>query len=169
LWIDSIPVDLFLPRDQSVLNGSLSFCKQDQVDTHDPNRLSLGSTLTPSPAFDNAIDELLCRELIMQNNRVYSIHPFVQEAINHYDEDHLQDSFNIASRLTFEVFPKLVKNMPLFKHWATCQTYIPHGVFLSRQFASHARSGTLKSTLEFVELLNSCAWYDYFSNGGLIS
>jgi hypothetical protein len=160
LSLDSIPVDLFLPRNQSVLNGSLSFCKQDQFEVHAPVRSSMVSTLTPSPGFNKAINELLRRELVKRDNRLYSIHRFVQEAINYYDEEDLQDSFNMASRLTFEAFPKVVMNNPLFKHWAVCQTYIPHGVFLSRNFADHAKS-KLKSTREFVELLNSCAWYKF--------
>ncbi|PMD12013.1 hypothetical protein NA56DRAFT_57621 [Hyaloscypha hepaticicola] len=161
-WLspDSIPVDLFLPRDQSVLNGSLAFCKQDQVDTHHPTRLSIVNTLTHSPAFDEAIKELLDRELIKRDNRLYSIHRVVQEATNYHDEEDLQDSFNIASRLTYEAFPKKI-DQPLFKHWAICQTYIPHGVFLSKKFADHAKYGKLKSTPVFLKLLSSCAWYLY--------
>lgn len=139
------------------MNGSLAFCKQEQIDIHRPTRLSIVNALTHSPAFEEAIKELLDRELIKRDNRVYSIHRVVQEATNYHDEEDLQDSFNIASRLTYEAFPKRI-DQPLFKQWVICQTYIPHGVFLSKKFSAHTKYGKLKSTLPFIQLLNACAW-----------
>ncbi|KAG4441573.1 hypothetical protein IFR05_002958 [Cadophora sp. M221] len=162
-WLspDSIPVDLFLPRNQSVLDGSLSFCKQVQ-NLNPQKRTSIISALAPSPEFTAAVDELLKRELIKRDNRIYSIHRVVQEAVNYHDEEDLQNSFNIATSLVHEAFPKVIMNQPLIKYWTTCQVYIPHGVFLSRKFAGHVKSGStgkLKSSPEFVQLLHHCGWY----------
>jgi hypothetical protein len=101
---------------------------------------------------------LVKRKLIKQDAKIYSIHRAVQEAVNYHDVDDLQNSFNIASRLAYEAFPKRELNEPLFKKWSKCQEYIPHGVQLSRRFSDYAASGTLKGSEYFVKLLSSCAW-----------
>lgn len=117
------------------------------------------SALTPTPEFTAAIEELSSRALIKRDNRVYSVHRVVQEAVNYHDEDDLQNSFNIASALVYEAFPEVVMNQLPIAQWPTCQVYIPHGVFLSRKFADHVRSGKLRSTLNFTHLLYHCSWY----------
>lgn len=159
-WLspDSISVDLFLPTDQSVLDGSLSFCKQIECQTPQKRSLLI-SALTPSPEFTAAIEELLARVLIKRDNRIYSIHRVLQEAVNYHDEDDLQNSFNNATALVNEAFPRVVMNRPLIEKWPICQVYIPHGVFLSRKFANHLKSAKLKSTDKFNYLLYHCSWY----------
>jgi hypothetical protein len=102
--------------------------------------------------------ELVKRKLVKQDGKIYSIHRSVQEAVNYHDVDDLQNSFNIASRLAYEAFPKRQLNESLFKKWSQCQEYIPHGVWLSRKFAEYTASGTLKGSEYFVKFLSSCSW-----------
>jgi hypothetical protein len=113
---------------------------------------------TPSRAFEEAMKELVKRELVKQDGKIFSIHRAVQEAVNYHDVDDLQNSFNIASRLAYEAFPKRQMNKALYEKWSQCQEYIPHGVHLSRKFSDYAASGTLKGSTFFVKLLSSCAW-----------
>ena len=104
------------------------------------------------------MNELLMRRLVKQDGKIYSIHRAVQEAVSYHDVDDLQNSFNIASRLAYEAFPKRDLIEALFKKWSQCQEYIHHGVYLSRKFSDYAASGTLKGSTYFVKLLSACAW-----------
>ena len=103
------------------------------------------------------IDELLAKELIRKDRHVLSIHRVVQEAISYHDVDDLQESFDIASRLVFEQFPKKEMGQTLFKTWNVCQQYIPHGVYLSKKYSDYT-PGKLKASEFFVRLLSNCAW-----------
>lgn len=78
--IDSILVEVFLPQNQSALNGILEFCKHNQSQTGD--KLSLLSIAGPSLGFQKAAAELVAKGLIKQDGRVFSIHRVVQEAVN---------------------------------------------------------------------------------------
>jgi hypothetical protein len=156
--IDVILVELFLPRNQKALDGSLSFCKQDSIYIDSRHQASLFSIITPSPEFEKGIEELLQKELIKQDGRILSIHRVVQEATNYHDIDDLQESFDIASRLVYEAFPKRHESQSLYKEWNVCQVYIPHGVYLSKKYSDYARSGVLKGSEVFVDLLCNCAW-----------
>jgi hypothetical protein len=156
--IDGIPIQLFLPRNQRALDGPLAYCKQDPTYVDSKDRASLFSVITPSPAFEKAIDELLVKELIRKDRHVLSIHRVVQEAVNYHDVDDLQESFDIASRLVYEQFPKQVISESLYKEWNVCQEYIPHGVYLSKKYSDYALSGKLKAHDSFVKLLSNCAW-----------
>jgi hypothetical protein len=122
------------------------------------NGASLDGISTPSRAFEEAMKELVKRELVKQDGKIFSIHRAVQEAVNYHDMDDVQNSFNIASRLAYEAFPKRQMNEALYEKWSQCQEYIPHGVHLSRKFSDYAASGTLKGSTFFVKLLSSCAW-----------
>ena len=156
--IDGIPMQLFLPRNQRALDGPLAYCKQDPTYVDSKDRASLFSVLRPSPTFEKAVDELLAKELIRKDRHALSIHRVVQEAVNYHDVDDLQESFDIASRLVYEQFPKQVTNESLYKKWNECQEYIPHGVYLSKKYSDYAPTGKLKAHDFFVRLLSNCAW-----------
>jgi len=64
------------------LDGILSFCKQDPIHVNEKETASLFSTITPSPALEKVIEELLKKKLIKQDYRTFSIHRVVQEAVN---------------------------------------------------------------------------------------
>jgi hypothetical protein len=156
--IDGIPIQLFLPRNQRALDGPLAYCKQDPSNVDSKDRASLFSVITPSPAFEKAIDELLAKELIRKDRHVLSIHRVVQEAVSYHDVDDLQESFDIASRLVYEQFPMQIMSESLYKEWNVCQECIPHGVYLSKKYSDYAPSGKLKAHDYFVKLLSNCAW-----------
>lgn len=156
--IDGIPVQLFLPRNQRALDGRLAYCKQDPVYIDSKDRASFYSVVTPSPEFEQAVDELLAKQLIRKDRHVLSIHRVVQEAVNYHDLDDLQESFDIASRLVYEQFPKQDTSESLYKQWSVCQEYIPHGVYLSKKYSDYAPSGKLKAHDFFLKLLSNCAW-----------
>jgi hypothetical protein len=156
--IDGIPIQLFLPRNQPALDGPLAFCKLDPTHVDSKDRAALFSVVIPSPAFEKAIDELLEKELIRRDRNVLSIHRVVQEAVNYHDVEDLQESFDVASRLVYEQFPKQLTSESLYKQWNVCQEYIPHGVYLSKKYSDYALSGKLKAHEYFVRLLSNCAW-----------
>jgi hypothetical protein len=71
---DGIPIQLFLPRNQPALDGPLAFCKLDPTYVDSKDRAPLFSVVTPSPALEKGIDELLAKELIRRDRNVLSIH-----------------------------------------------------------------------------------------------
>jgi hypothetical protein len=156
--IDGIPIQLFLPRNQPALDGPLAFCKLDPTHVDSKDRAALFSVVIPSPAFEKAIDELLAKELIRRDRNVLSIHRVVQEAVNYHDVEDLQESFDVASRLVYEQFPRQITSESLYKQWNVCQEYIPHGVYLSKKYSDYVPSGKLKAHEYFVKLLSNCAW-----------
>ncbi|KAK0125805.1 hypothetical protein ONS95_007437 [Cadophora gregata] len=162
-WLspDKIPIDLFLPRDQSALDGPLWFCKQDPKNIDDLNRASLFSLITTSPAFDDAIEDLLRKRLISREGRFFKIHRVVQEATNFHSFEDLQKSFNTASRLVFQQFPDREPNETLYKQWNICREYIPHGIQLRIGYSKYNRNRILQVPREFEELMSNCAWYLY--------
>ncbi|KAH7416714.1 hypothetical protein BKA64DRAFT_655866 [Cadophora sp. MPI-SDFR-AT-0126] len=162
-WLspDKIPIDLFLPRDQSALDGPLEFCKQDPKDIDDTNRASLFSLITTSPAFDLAIEDLMRRKLITREGRFFKIHRVVQEATNFHSFEDLQKAFNTASRLVFQKFPNRDMNSTLYKQWNMCREYISHGIQLHIGFNKYSRNSNLQVPAEFVELMSNCAWFSY--------
>jgi hypothetical protein len=149
-------VELFLPRTQKALDIVLSFCRQDLVHLDENERASIFSIITPSEAFEKAVNQLLDRKLIKQDGRVYTVHRVVQEAVSYHDVDELQKSFAQAARLVYEQFPKQ-GIATMYKDWKVCQAYIPHGVHLSKKFSEYVRSGALSATDAFVSLLGNCA------------
>ncbi len=115
--------------------------------------------VTASPEFDQAINNLLESALIKQDGLYYSVHRVVQEATSYHDVKDLQASFDTASKLVNEQFPKRKMNETYYERWSRCQEYVPHGVHLSKKFADHAKSAVLRGTPAFVELLSNCGWY----------
>jgi hypothetical protein len=152
---------LFLPRNQRALDGPLASFKQDPASVDSKDRAPLANAVIPPPALEKAIDELLAKELIKKDRNVLSIHRVVQEAVNYHDVEDLQKSFEIASRLVYEQFPKQTMGEPLYKEWNVCQEYIPHGVYLSKKYSDYTPSGKLKANEYFVRLLSNCAWYGF--------
>jgi hypothetical protein len=153
-----MPTQLFLPRNQRALDGPLAFCKKESVYIDDKDRASLYSIVTPSPEFEKAVDELLAKQLIKKERQSMSIHRVVQEAVSYHDVEDLQQSFDTASRLVYEQFPRQLTGESLYSRWNTCQDYIPHGVYLSKKYSDYNTSGKLRSNEYFVGLLRSCAW-----------
>ncbi|KAL2064599.1 hypothetical protein VTL71DRAFT_3736 [Oculimacula yallundae] len=164
-WLspDKIPIDLFLPRDQSALNGPLEFCKQNAANIDENNIASLYSLITPSPDFNAAIEDLLKRRLITRDGRYLKIHRVVQEATNFFSFEALQQSFDTATRLVYQQFPIRETNQSLYRQWNMCREYISHGVQLRIGYDKYGRLKTLKAPHEFLELMCNCGWYLYES------
>jgi hypothetical protein len=148
---DSIPADLFLPVDQSRLDGALEFCKQPE----------LMSAVEMSPEMQQAVNELLSATLITQDDRNFVIHRVIQEAtigIYHTIEA-LQASFDATSQLLLEAFPSPQDGRPLHNDWPRCQTYVQHVVRLSKLFVKFRKGqANFVSSREFVRLLGHCGW-----------
>ena len=151
-------MQLFLPLNQKALDDRLHFCKQDPCHIDDRHQASLFSVATTSPGFDHAVEDLLEKELIKQDGRILSIHRVVQEATSYHDLKDLQGSFDSASQLVYEAFPKQYMNQSLYNEWNTCQDYVAHGVYLRKRYSEYARSGHLRASDAFVKLLLNCAW-----------
>ena len=149
---DSIPVDLFLPSNQSRLDGKLSFCKQSGG----------SSAVAMSVEMQAAIDELIDARLIQQDDRNFVIHRVIQEAmIGVYDDIHaLQGSFDAATQLLHEAFPVQLQGRPLHKEWPRCQTYVQHVGRLSKLFIEFRKGqdDRFNPSLDFVRLLSNCGW-----------
>lgn len=157
-FADKIPVELFLPTVQSILNGPLEFCKQDAKHIDENNRVALADLIDPSPQLSKAIEELLEKSLVKRDGRNLSVHRVVQEATTYGDLNDLQTSFDATTRLVHFRFPKTEMDGSLFSEWSICQEYIPHGVNLSKRFTEHTRAGALKGSVTLVELMSNCAW-----------
>jgi hypothetical protein len=149
-------MELFLPRTQKALDIALQLARQDLVHVDENDRASLFSIITASEAFDKAMNQLLDRKLVRQNGRLVSVHRLVQEAADYHDIEDLQKSFAQAAILVYEQFPKYDISTPS-KEWGACQEYIPHGVYLSKKFSDHVRSGAINPTDAFIVLLANCA------------
>ncbi|CZR55427.1 uncharacterized protein PAC_05315 [Phialocephala subalpina] len=162
-WLspDKIPINLFLPRAQSTLDGPLEFCKKDAKLSDEGKTASLYTLVNPSPQLEAAIKELSSRALIKEDSRNFGVHRVVQEATNFQNSGDLQSSFDAAVNLVWYRFPKREMDENLYTKWSECQEFVSHGVYLSRKFQEYARSGALKGTDRFVELLSNCAWYIY--------
>jgi len=134
---DSILIDLFLPKNQKILEGKLAFCKQHANHIDPYSQATLSSVITAPPKLRAAIDELTKLTLIKQEGREFSAHRVVQEAMNYHSIEDLQEYFNAASALVHEAFPNLKNDAPpLAQQWRACQAYISHGAHLSLQFAT---------------------------------
>ena len=148
---------IFLPLNQDALEGRLSFCKQDTNDLD--SRDSRVNIIKPPPELERVVQELLSRELIGQDNQVLSIHREVQEAINYHDQEDLQSSFEAASRLVFEQFPKREKDETLYSRWGKCADFIAHVIYLSKRYTEFVK--VLQSIGEFIMVLSNAAWSVY--------
>lgn len=163
-WLspDAIFAELFLPRDQQALDGSMAFCKTLSRQLIEGSTNPYSNMTSLAPALEKALDELEEKQLIRRDGRVISIHRVVQEATNYHDVEDLQASFNYATRLVYEAFPGQTRaGDSLYALWNKCQLYIPHGVFLSKKFSDYTQSGALSGSDIFVRLLSNCAWYLY--------
>ncbi|KAI9817882.1 MAG: hypothetical protein M1827_001001 [Pycnora praestabilis] len=157
---DVIQLDLFLPKDQGILNTTLEFCKQD-IGESGPRTLS--TVVNASKALQDAIRELLDANLIRREGRVINVHRVVQEAFNYLSEEELQDAFNSAVHIVYEAFPKQVNGRPLVPHWQQCQRYVQDALTLAFNYRKLKRSKlfTLKSPRRLTRLLANCTWYLY--------
>lgn len=148
---DSIPVDLFLPGDQARLNGKLEFCKQDE---------SYLTALQMSPAMEAAVKELQVAGLVRQDGRAFVIHRVIQEAMNYIDLDEIQDSFDSATELLHEAFPKQIMGRPLNVLWPRCMMFVQHVVHLTKAFSTYqtGSQGFVTPKINFIRLLSNCGW-----------
>lgn len=151
---DAVPMRLFLPPNQAALGERLSFCRKDVGDSN--SRTSFVNIIKPSAELERVVQELLDRSLINQDNQILSIHREVQEAVNYHDQEDLQNSFEAASRLVFEQFPKREKDESLYTRWSKCAEYIAHVIYLSKRYTDYVR--VLKGSPELIMVLSNAAW-----------
>ena len=155
---DSIPLELFRPKDQDCLQGRLAFCRWRF--TNDIRAQSPGVACS-SPSLNVALEELRNANLIGQDGQTLVVHRVIQEAVNYHDINDLQESFDAAAQLVYEAFPKQVLSRPLFDDWPRCQMFIQHAINLAHLYTvfRQGRESPFKASLSFVTLLSSCCWY----------
>jgi hypothetical protein len=153
---DAIPLALFLPNDQTRLDGRLEFCKHSMSDE---SQSILSSAVDPSSAMEAALEELQKANLITRNGRDLVVHRVIQEAMNFHGIHDLQESFDAASQLVYEAFPKQDSSRPLFDVWPRCQMYVQHAVNLAKLYTAfrQGRESFIGSD-QFVRLLCNCGW-----------
>jgi hypothetical protein len=134
---DGILIDLFLPTNQTALDGKLAFRKQNvsEKDEQD-SEAALASVISAPPLLRAALDELVTYKLIKEEGRELWAHRVVQEAMNYHSDKDLQNCFDAAVSLVHEAFPKQVHGDNLSGQWGRCENYISHGARLSLQFAN---------------------------------
>lgn len=137
-------------RKQAALDGKLQFCKQNPRDSK--THTALSSIVNAPSALLAALSELVKSSLIKQDGRILSVHRVVQEAMNFHSMHDLQTSFDSAVQLVYEAFPKQVHGDPMFKDWAICQAYIPHGAHLSLRFSAYTSPPVQSSLMGLVYL-----------------
>ncbi|KAH6690247.1 hypothetical protein BKA61DRAFT_287339 [Leptodontidium sp. MPI-SDFR-AT-0119] len=153
-WLspDAIQIQLFQPEDSTILNATLAFCKPGSSQL-------LHGGVTISPGLDKAIRELQEKKLIKYNNQVMLIHRVAQEAVNFQSVEDLQETFDAATKLVADQFPKRLIIDTMYQDWPKCSQYISHVVSLCKQYSEYSKSGVLKGSTEFVELLADSSWY----------
>lgn len=137
---DNISIDLFLPINQHALDGKLSWCKQSQDDS-DGDILALANVVSIPPALTQAIEELLEFKLISREGRELWAHRVVQEAVNFHEKQDLQESFNAATRLVYEAFPKSKHGDYFSTQGAIAQAYVHQAAHLSGQLSAYNLTG----------------------------
>ena len=149
---DLIPIDLFLPSDQSRLNGSLDFCKQKDFATN---------ATEMSDGMRAAIEELKTADLIQQDNRDFAVHRVIQEAMNWDNIYALQEAFDATTQVLADAFPHQKLGRPMHKDWPRCQMYIQHVQRLAGLFTQirKGQSDSFRPSRDFVSLLARCGWY----------
>lgn len=153
---DAIPLALFLPKDQSRLDGRLAFCKRS---VSEETQSKLASAVDPSPAMEAALDELQKANLISTNGRDLVVHRVIQEAVNFHGISDLQQSFDAASQLVYETFPTQDSGRPLFDVWPRCRMYVQHAVNLAKLYTAFRQAReTFTGSEIFVKLLCNCGW-----------
>jgi hypothetical protein len=153
---DAMPLALFLPSNQARLDGRLAFCKRS---VSDESQAVLASAVDPSPALEAVLDELQKANLVSRNGRDLVIHRVIQEAMNFHGIHDLQESFDAASQLVYEAFPKQDQGRPLFDVWPRCQMYVQHAVNLAKLYTAFRQGReSFSGSEEFVRLLCNCGW-----------
>jgi hypothetical protein len=146
---DVTHVDLFNPKDQSILSPFLDFCRQETR-----------KIATLSPGLQTAIKELLKADLVKREGRILSVHRVVQEAFFHIITDTRQAAFDAAVRLVYEAFPKQVNGRTLHPVWEQCETFIQDAQFVAYKYADFKKAGApVSAPEELVKLLTHAAWY----------
>jgi hypothetical protein len=132
-------IDLFMPKNQRALDGKLGKFKEHPDHVDPDTHAALSSVILPSATLVAAIEDLLQFNIITRSGR--ELHRVVQEAMNYLGAEDLQASFDSASALVYEAFPKPVYHGWLPKKWGVCQAYIHHGAHLSFLFTRLHRPG----------------------------
>jgi hypothetical protein len=154
---DAMPLALFLPSDQSRLDGRLEFCKRGVSDESQP---MVAAAVDPSPAMEAALEELQRANLIYRNGRDLVIHRVTQEEMGFHCIKDLEESFDAASQLVYEAFPKQDQGRSMFDVWPKCQMYVQHAVNLAKLYTAfrQGRESPFTHSEDFVRLLCNCAW-----------
>jgi hypothetical protein len=159
---DNIQVDLFLPSNQQRLQGRLEFCMSKPGALEQP-RAALSNLIDPPERLQSVIDELSDAKLIIVDNRSFSIHRVIQEALHYQNFEELQDSFDAAVNLVYEAFPKQESGDPLHDVWTTCQEYVQHAIHIFARFKEYGPwnsrlSTNLEARRELILLGANCGW-----------
>ncbi|KAH9220315.1 P-loop containing nucleoside triphosphate hydrolase protein [Leptodontidium sp. 2 PMI_412] len=161
-WLspDGIQIQLFQPKDSTILNATLAFCKPGSSQL-------LHGGVTISPGLDKAICELQEKKLIKYNKQMMSIHRVVQEAVNFQSVEDLQEAFDAAAKLVANQFPKrlIIGTMYLFElgDYDTCEQIIDTALMACKDRKSllYSRLRGTQGCLFFdLTLLSKCreAW-----------
>ena len=122
------------------------FCKQHPNHVDPDSQAALSSVITAPAPLRAAIDELVRFKLIKEEGRELLAHRVVQEAMNYHSIEELQESFDSASALIYEAFPKQKHGDYLkLEQWGACRLYAPHATQLSLRFATHRQTGAINT------------------------
>ena len=141
-------VEIFNPKNQSILSPFLDFCRQD-----------VRRIATLSPGLQAAIKELVDAELLRREGRILSVHRVVQEAFFHIMTATRQAAFDAAVRLIHEAFPKQINGRPLHPVWEQCETHIQDALFVAYRYDDFKKAGApVSAPKELAELITNAAW-----------
>src|SRR2546423_14174705 len=102
--------------------------------------------------YDEAVDNLVERALIDNEDLSISVHRLMQTAFLHFmSTDDFQKAFDAVSELLNHAFPKQVKGRPLVPQWPTCKQLVLHVISLVRRFESFANIRKLSISSPFLE------------------
>lgn len=122
----------------------------------DRSQAALSSIVTPPPALRAAIEELVRAQLIRQEGRELWVHRVVQEAMNYHSIEELQESFDSASRLVYEAFPKQLHDNYI-QDRSACQSYISHGAHLSLLYSPLVAPNVIVKVYDLSSFLDTLA------------
>ena len=142
-------VEIFNPKDQSILSSFLGFCRQET------------RKIATLPAdLQAAIKELSNAELLKREGRILSVHRVVQEAFFHIVTDTRQAAFDAAVRLVCEAFPRQINGRPLHPVWEQCETHIQDALFVAYKYTDFKEAGApVAAPKALAELIRNAAWY----------
>ena len=152
-------VEIFNPKDQSILSPFLDFCRQETR-----------KIATLSAGLQAAIKELSDAELLKREGRILSVHRVVQEAFFHIVTDTRQAAFDAAVSLVHEAFPKQINGRPLHPVWEQCETHIQDALFVSYKYTDFKKAGApVQAPKALAKLIRNAAWYSMIPGKSMTS